>query len=76
MKVAMQVFVIKDIIKWQYLWEASQQREKLPEFQFLCRQLKPSSVSSVKCCILYSMKGFPPKCNKLVKIYSNVVFTA
>lgn len=36
MKVAMQVFVIKYLIKWQYLWEASQQRGKLLEFKFLC----------------------------------------
>lgn len=72
----MQVFVIKYIIKWQYLWEASQQREKLPELQFLWWQLKPSSVSSVKRCILHSMKGFTSKCNKPVKLYSNVVLTA
>lgn len=72
----MQVFVIKYLMKWQYLWEGSQQREKLPVFQFLCWHLKPSSVSSVKCWILYSMKGFPSKGNKPVKIHSNVVFTA
>lgn len=72
----MQVFVIKYLIKWQYLWEGSQQREKLPEFQFLCWHLKLSSVSSIKCWIFYSMKGLPSKGNKPGKIYGNVVFTA